>query len=55
MPQIQGISREQNTFSNLESQIVKDNESRFVDVFVEKFISPVRGAKECDLTCEATV
>lgn len=47
MPQIQGINREQITFSNLERQIAKDNEIRFVDVFVEEFISPVRGAKEC--------
>jgi hypothetical protein len=35
MPQIQGINREQITFSNLESQIAKDNEIRFIDAFVE--------------------
>jgi len=40
MPQIQDINREQITFSNLERQIAKDNEIRFVDVFVEEFISP---------------
>lgn len=49
MPQIQGINREQITFSNLERQIAKDNEIRFVDVFVEEFISPVRGAKARDM------
>ena len=36
MPQIQGINREQITFSNLESQIAKDNEIRFVNAFVVK-------------------
>ena len=36
MPQIQGINREQITFSNLESQIAKDNEIRFIDAFVDK-------------------
>ena len=45
MPQIQGINREQITFSNLESQIAKDNEIRFKDAFVEEFVSPVRSAK----------
>ena len=55
MPQIQGINREQITFSNLERQIAKDNEIRFVDAFVEEFISPGRGAKECDLTGEVTI
>jgi hypothetical protein len=52
MPQIQGINREQITFSNLESQIAKDNEIRFIDAFVEEFISPVRGAKGRPLTGE---
>ena len=36
MPQIQGVNREQITFSNLESQISKDNEIRFIDAFVDK-------------------
>ncbi len=45
MPQIQGINREQITFSNLESQIAKDNEIRFKDAFIEEFVSPVRSAK----------
>jgi len=40
MPQIQGINREQITFCNFESQIAKDNEIRFIDAFVEEFISP---------------
>ncbi len=52
MPQIQGINREQISFSNLESLIAKDNEIRFVDAFVEEFVSPVRGAKGRDLTGE---
>ena len=38
MPQIQGINREQITFSNLESQIAKDNEIRFIDAFVDKLV-----------------
>jgi len=36
MPQIQGVNREQITFSNLESQITKDNEIRFIDAFLDK-------------------
>ncbi len=36
MPQIQGVNREQITFSNLESRISKDNEIRFTDAFVDK-------------------
>ncbi len=36
MPTITGISREQISFSSLETQIAKDNEIRFVDAFVDK-------------------
>lgn len=50
MPQIQGVNREQITFSNLKCQIYKDNEIRFKDAFVEEFITPGRDAKEHDQT-----
>jgi len=40
MPQIQGINREQITFSNLESQIAKDNEIRFIDALSHSFHLP---------------
>ncbi len=36
MPTIIGISREQISFSSLETQIAKDNEIRFIDVIVDK-------------------
>ena len=36
MPQIQGVNSKQITFSNLESQISKDNENRFINAFVDK-------------------
>ena len=52
MPELTGINREQITFSNHESQIAPDNEIRFIDAFVEEFISTVRGVKERDLTDE---
>lgn len=45
-----GISRHQITFTNLESKIAQDNEIRFIDAFVEGYISPLKGAKECELT-----
>ena len=43
MPQIQGVNREQITFSNLESHISKDNEIRFIDAFVDKLDLKQRG------------
>ena len=36
MPTLTGIDREQITFTDLESQIAKDNEIRFIDAFVDK-------------------
>lgn len=50
MPTVIEINCEQITFSNLECQISKDNEVRFIDAFVEEFISPGKDAKEHDLT-----
>jgi hypothetical protein len=41
-----------NHFSNLESEIIKDKKNRFINVLVEEFISPFRGAKERDQTDE---
>ncbi len=52
MPTLTGIDREQITFTDFESQLAKDNEIRFIDAFVEEFISSVRSAKERDLTGE---
>ena len=50
MSALTGINRERITFSNHESQIAPDNEIRFIDAFVEEFITPGRDAKEHDLT-----
>jgi hypothetical protein len=50
MSTIKGNDYHQFTFSNLESQIAKDYEIRFIDAFVEEFISSVRGAKARELT-----
>ena len=50
MSALTGINRERITFSNHESQVAPDNEIRFIDAFVEEFISTVRGAKGRDLT-----
>ena len=50
MPTVIEINCEQITFSNLKCQIYKDNEIRFIDAFVEEFITPGRDAKEHDLT-----
>lgn len=36
MPTIQGVNRHQITFTDLETQIEKDNEIRFIDAFVDK-------------------
>ena len=52
MPELTGINREQITFFNFESQVAPDNEIRFIDAFVEEFISPVLGVKERDQTDE---
>ena len=54
MHTLTGINREQITFFNFESQVAPDNEIRFIDAFVEEFISPVLGVKERDLTDEVT-
>ena len=52
MPTLTGINYHQITFTDLESPIVKDNKIRFINALVEELISPVRGAKERDLTGE---
>ena len=49
MSALTGINRERITFSNHESQIAPDNEIRFIDAFVEEFISTVRGVNMAPL------